>query len=220
MRGKAVPRIHSLAGLFELLADTDRDVLREYYTDFRRSSGGSLARFPFASLEEFLGNLDGDDNKQGRPMGSVDWPYYLIEEMYSEKLPLVSVDYLHEVVFGCVRILQSAEHPGVDPREFCHSRRLHEKRKQAYADWLEARLRAGGLPSKENQCEIVWGPDYQDRYDLLSFREGRIVSSFSGLPNDRGLLVVDRRDEIKAFDARSHRETRPDHAQSNPAHSS
>lgn len=158
-------------------------------------------RFPFVSLEEFLGNLYGDDNKQGQPMGSLDWRYCLIEKMCGQELPLVSVDYLHEIVFGCVRILQCAEHPNVDPREFCHSRRLHEKRKQAYADWLEARLRAGGLPSKENRCEILWGPDYQDRYDLLSFREGRIVSSFSELTDDRELLVVDKRDEIKAFHA-------------------
>ena len=134
LRGKAAPRTHCLAGLFELVCDTDRDILREYYTDFRESSGGLLARFPFASLDEFLGNLDGDDNKQGRPMGSVDWRYYLIEEMYSEKLPLVSVDYLHEIVFGCVRILQCAEHPGVDPRDFCHSRRLREERARNYRD--------------------------------------------------------------------------------------
>ena len=142
MRGKAVPRTHGLAGRFELVRDTDGEILREYYTDFRRSSGGSLARFPFASLDEFLRNLDGDDNKQGRPMGSVDWRYCLIEKMCGQELPLVSVDYLHEIVIGCVRILQCAEHPGVDPREFCRSRRLHEKRKQACADWLESRLNA------------------------------------------------------------------------------
>ena len=65
-------------------------------------------------------------------MGSVDWRYYPIEEMYSEKLPLVSVDYLHEIVFGCVRILQCAEHPGADPRDFCCSRRLHEARMRTY----------------------------------------------------------------------------------------
>ena len=201
LRGNAVPTTHGLADLFKLVGDTDRDMLREYYTDFRRSSGGSLARFRFASLDEFLGNLDGDCNEQGRPMGSLDWRYYLIEKMYSQDLPLVSVDYLHEIVFGCVRILQCAEHPGFNPRDFCRSRRLHEERMHACGDWLDSRLKSDGLHSKEARYEILWGPDYQDRYDLLSFRDGRLVSSLSKLPDDQGLLVVDKRDEIKAFTA-------------------
>ena len=44
-------------------------------------------------------------------------------------------------------------------------------------------------------------PDDQDRCNLLSFRDGSMVSLFAPLPGDRGRSVVDRRDEIHAFGA-------------------
>ena len=56
VRGKPVPRKHSLSTLFTLCDDEDREILREYYVDFRGSVGGPIGTYPFTSLDDFLTN--------------------------------------------------------------------------------------------------------------------------------------------------------------------
>ena len=65
LRGKQVPTKHSLTMLFNLFEADDKETLREFYTDYRETIGGGVGAFPFKTLDDFLGNLDGDPNKQG-----------------------------------------------------------------------------------------------------------------------------------------------------------
>ena len=117
VRGKSVPTKHSLTMLFGLLDHPDQDVLRHYYLDFRATIGGNLARFPFATLDEFLTNLDGDPKPQGDDyLGSFDWRYFLIENERSQQMPTVSVEFLHEVAYGVIVILERARGGADDPR--------------------------------------------------------------------------------------------------------
>ena len=91
VREKGVPKEHALSILFDLLDQADKSILREYYDDYKATAEGELGRFPFVSIEDFLVNLDGDKNEQGNFIGSFDWRYFLIEEMQSGKMPMVSV---------------------------------------------------------------------------------------------------------------------------------
>ena len=76
LRAKQVPTKHALAMLFNLFEPDDQDILREYYSDYRSSIGGYPANYPFATLDEFLSNLDGDPNRRGTDhKGSFDWRY-------------------------------------------------------------------------------------------------------------------------------------------------
>ena len=106
VREKGVPKEHALSILFDLLDQEDKSVLREYYDDYRATAKGELGRFPFVSIEDFLVNLDGDKNERGNYIGSFDWRYFLIEEMQSGKMPLVSVEYLHEITYGLTRVVE------------------------------------------------------------------------------------------------------------------
>ena len=64
VRNEKVPKKHSLSTLYSLLSEDDRSVLRESYSDYRATIGGVVGAFPFESLDEFLLNLDGDENKK------------------------------------------------------------------------------------------------------------------------------------------------------------
>ena len=55
-RNKKVPTKHSLSVLFDMLENTDKVVLREYYVDFRSTMGGTIGAFPFQTLDDFLLN--------------------------------------------------------------------------------------------------------------------------------------------------------------------
>ncbi len=125
VRQKQVPKTHSLSKLFDLLDDQDKLALREFYTDYRETVGGSLGNFPIDNLDEYLIKLDGDENSQGFYMGSIDWRYYLIEENYSNSLPLVCVDYLHEICYGSIAIVRHAYSGNSPPSRYTLSWRLH-----------------------------------------------------------------------------------------------
>ena len=51
---KKVPAKHSLSVLFDMLENTDKEVLREYYDDFRSTMGGTIGTFPFQTLGPFF----------------------------------------------------------------------------------------------------------------------------------------------------------------------
>ena len=163
---KKVSKEHSLFFLFDMLENNDKAVLREYYDDYRSTMGGKIGAFPFQSLNEFLLNLDGDTKRKG----SFDWRYFLIEENQSKVMPTVSVDYLHEIVYGCTRIVEHAYNGRFDPSRYTLSRRMRAKRKLKYADWLTVRMNLEGWDDLGERLEILWGPDRLGRYDLLLFR--------------------------------------------------
>lgn len=201
VRGKDVPATHSLSNLYKLLGPRDRKILREFYSDYRASIGGYRSRFRFKSLYGFLRNLDGGENERGHHVGSFDWRYYLIEEIRSQKMPFVSVDYLHEIAFGCIQIMLFAQNGRFDPSEYIHSRRLRHDRMKKYQVWLNGRMNTDGWRDLGDRVEILWGPDHRGRYDLFRVEGDAMNLALSESPEDFGLPVIDKRQEIDAFDA-------------------
>ena len=202
IRGKKVSKTHSLSNLFKLFEENDKTTLREYYDDYQGTIGGKIGKFPIKSLDLFLANLDGDENKRGDHTGSFDWRYFLIEEKQSQKMPLVSMDYLYEIVFGCIKMIESAEHEMFDPSRYTHSQRLLSERQRKYRDWLDVRMNSDGWDEIGNRLEIYWGPDYRGRLDLCCFKGKEIKYYFSDIPPENfELPVFDKRREFETFDA-------------------
>ena len=201
VRGKRkVPMIHSLSVLFNKLEPTDQAILREYYSDYKATTGGRIGAFPFKSIDEFLLNLDGDENAHDNHIGSFDWRYFLIEEKRSKEMPIVSVDYLHETVYGCIRIGEHASNGRFEPMRYTRSWRLRGQRTQKYQDWLTVRMNSEGWNELGDRLEILWRPDYLGRYDLYLFRSKVMQAYFSEPPDNCTLPVIDKRKEIESFD--------------------
>lgn len=194
-----VPKIHSLSSLFEMLTDSDQDILREYYRDFRGTIGGTAETSLFPHLDDFLRNLDGDQDTRGSHFGSFDWRYFLIEEQRSKEMPIVSVDYLHEIVLGCICILEHAYNDLSEPILHTRSLRLLSNRMNKYRVWLAARMDTEGWDEIGDRLEILWGPDYLGRYDFYLFRGKEGELKFSRIPADITYPKIDKRKEIKAF---------------------
>ena len=203
LRGVQVPTTHTLTILFALFRSDDQKILRHYYSDYRASVGGNRGSFPVTTLDEFLDNLDGDQiGKGSNRVGSLDWRYFPIEENRSQNMPLMSIDYLHEVAYECIQIAASICFGNFKPQEFTHSLRLYRERGEKYNAWLKARINSEGWRELPDRWEILWGPDYQDRYDLLQFSSGVGNPFFSTLPEKPQLPIHDKRKEVKDFDAR------------------
>ena len=206
VRGKSVPTKHSLTMLFGLLVDMDQDVLREYYLDFRATIGGDLARFPFATLDEFLSNLDGDPKPRGDDyLGSFDWRYFPIENERSSEMPTVSIEYLHEVAYGTIAILERSQGGVSDPRRCTRSFRLRWARERAVTDWLHVRMNAEDEWDPGHKIEKLWGPDYKGRFDYFLFRgtAEKMIYGFGPIPEQLGLPVIDMRPELDLPDTPS-----------------
>ncbi len=193
---KEVPKIHSLSELFDLLDHSDKDTLREYYDDFKATIGGKIGVFPFVSLDDFLLNLDGNKDAPGKSFGPLDWRYYLMEESHSIRMPIVSVDYLHEVVYGSCRILEFAINRRFKPDCYTRSWRMRWQRKRKYQEWLTVRMNTEGWESLGDRLEILWGPDYLDRYDLYIFKDQGGKQYFSKIPENSTLPIIDKRAEL------------------------
>ena len=196
LREKEVPKEHSLSTLFNLFEENDQTTLREYYTDYKATIGGNRGAFPFGSLDDFLVNLDGGPD--AGQAGSLAWRYYLIEE--TPKMPSVSVDYLHEVVFGCIQIVKYAKNGRFEPPQYTHSWRMQWERQRKYDAWLTVRMNSAGWDDQDDRLEILWGPDYCGRYDLWLFKGIGRNDCFAEIPDDPGVPIVDMKKEIEAFD--------------------
>ena len=195
--------------LYRKLPDVEKALLCAYYDDLR----GVLAfekqmAFPYETLPDFLSELDGVKD-QGRYVGSFDWRYYLIEHPKGQTLPTVSIEFLHEVIYGCLRVTESNsdEVPHEDPSRMTYSWRRNQMRMQKYRDWLEVRMNSDGWRDKADRLEVLWGEDYQGRSDFFVFRKGGAQPYFDQIPTDvaavfgADLRVVDKRDEIRDYDA-------------------
>lgn len=197
---KKVPTKHSLFILFDMMEDNDKAVLREYYDDFRSASGGKIGGFRFKTLDDFLQNLDGDRNSKGDYIGSFDWRYFLIEEKRSKVMPTVSIDYLHEIVFGCTSLVGHAYNGSSDPSRHTLSRRMLVQRRSKYHHWLAVRMNSEGWDNFGERLEILWGPDRRGRYDFLLFGDEGAKLYFSKIPDNPSAPVEDKRSELENFD--------------------
>lgn len=202
VRGKTVPKIHSLSDLFDLIGQEDKEVLRQYYTDFKMTIGGNTGQFPFQTLDDFLVNLDGDKDDRGNHIGSFVWRYFLIEEKQSQTMPSVSVEYLHEIVLTCIKIIRFANNGGIEPSRHTRSWRMFRERGEKYGNWLSVRMNSDGWDELDDRLEILWGPDYLGRYDLCLSKSKDHQIMFSEIPEGYQLPIIDKRKEIEAFDAK------------------
>ena len=188
-----------MSELFCLLPKGDKDVLREYYRDFRCASDG-VESFPFSEIDDFLVNLDGGKNSKGKHVGSCDWRYFLIEEMQAGRMPVVSIEFLHEIVYGAIRIAQYGVRKKFKPSRYTYSWRRHFERSRRYQDWLTVRMNLTGWDRQGDRLEILWGPDYRNRSDyLVSKGKGR-ACYFGVISESHGLPVQDRRAEVEALE--------------------
>ena len=202
VRGIEPPKTHALSVLFAELSAKDQDVLRAYYDDFHHMFPG-MRSFPLATLDEFLANLDGVQNSRGHYIGSFEWRYFLTEEGSGASMPLVSINIMHEVVYGCVQLVGSIDKGADKSAGNTYSWRLRSRRLPLQQDWLTVRMNSQRWGQEGDRIEILWGPGYGNRYDYLVFEGGQIRSFFAPLPNKEqtGLSVVDKRSELESFDA-------------------
>ena len=202
VRGRKPEKTHALSVLFSGLPGEDQDVLSAYYDDFRQTFRG-MGSFPLATLDEFLVNLDGARNARGRHVGSFDWRYFLTEVGSGAPMPLVSINVMHELVYGCIQLVRSIDKEEDEKaRASTYSWRLRWRRSRDYQDWLTVRMNSAGWGQEADRLEILWGPDHGDRYDYLVFENGRIRSFFAPLPDaeDLELATIDKRREVELFD--------------------
>ena len=200
LRDKDAPVTHSLSKLFDLLDRSDQDTLREYYADYKATADGGLRAFPFDTVHDFLNNLDGDVNGRGDRVGSFDWRYFLTEKHRSHRMPLISVDYLHETVYGSNRIVANLITGNGAPGQHTSSHRMRDARMEKYEDWMTVRMNSSGWKGLGDRLEILWGPDYRGRYDLFLFLDQRITPYFTDISKDCGLPIVDKRKQVADFD--------------------
>ncbi len=194
-----VPSIHSLTSLFTKLSDNNKSTLREYYIDFKHTAGNAMKAFPIDSLDDFLVRLDGRENRQGTDkIGSIDWRYFLIEENNSQNLPLVSVDYLHEIACACIRIIEcEASSVQCDPTKHTYSNRIRSERMKKYLHWLDVRSNSDGWDPSDERVEILYGPDGLGNYDLYHFKNGSVSFCISKKTKYPDIRVDDKREEIQ-----------------------
>ena len=132
-RPSVEPNGHDVKPLFDMLTDGQKEVLSRVYDDFLENfvlvyydkpESDSL-RSQCPDVGSYLANLDGGK-------GSVGWRYFLVEECWPP--PKLSVDVLHEIVHGCVLLLEQL-HNGLDPYEHLYSRRV--ARSESRRRWRE-----------------------------------------------------------------------------------
>lgn len=196
VRNNEPPKTHVLSCLFNKLSEEDRNVLREYYHDFRHACPG-MSSFPLERFDEFLKELDGDQNDHG----SFDWRYFLTEEGSGASMPLVSIDFMHEVVYGCMRLMALIYKKDNEAVKATYSWRLQRIRSRFQIGWLTVRMNSPGWEQEGSRIEILWGPDYAGRYDYFVFKGGT-KRCFGQLPDAKKikLEVIDKRRELESFD--------------------
>ena len=201
VRGIEPRKTHALSVLFAEMSAKDQDVLRAYYDDFHHTFPG-MRSFPLVTLDEFLANLDGVQNSRGHHIGSFEWRYFLTEEGSGASMPRVSINVMHEVVYGCVQLIRSIDKGDDKSAGATYSWRLRWRRSTLQQDWLTVQMNSPRWGKEGDRIEILWGPGYGNRYDYLVFEGGRIRSFFAPLPNveEAGLSVVDKRSELASFD--------------------
>ena len=201
MRGIQPQKTHALSILFAKIPAEDQDVLRAYYEDFRHTFPG-MTSFPLATLDEYLANLDGATSNHGSYLGSFDWRYFPTEKGSGTSMPLVSINVMHEIVYGCVQLLRPIDEGDEKAGKATYSWRLRWKRSRLQRNWLRVRMNSPEWGKEGDRLEILSGPAYGDRYDYLVFEGDRMQSFFAPLPDAEGggLPIWDMRDELASFD--------------------
>ena len=115
-------------------------------------------------------------------------------------MPTVSVEFLHEIAYGCICMVEHAQHGSAEPSQHTHSWRMRRERNKKQSAWLTVRMNSEGWDELPDRLEILWGPDYKGRHDLLLFKGKEAKTCFSEIPKDFSLPTIDKRDELASFD--------------------
>ncbi len=201
LRTVCPPKTHVLIDLFTKLPLNDQDVLREYYNDFLHNFSG-MSSFKYSTLDGFLSNLDGSQNNSKMGIGSFDWRYFLIERGSGESMPLVSINLIHEIVYGCIELIRLIRIGSENQvRRSTYSWRLYWVRKRFQIEWLNVRLNSPEWGGGEDRIEITFGPSYGNRYDYFIFKGESIQPYFAPLPDKEQIKfpILDKRSELALF---------------------
>ena len=115
-------------------------ILREFYSDYRAAIGGARGRFPVQDS----GRLPDESRRRSeqtgrRPCRFVRLAVFPHREQRSAKMPVVSVEFLHEIAYGCIRMVEHANNGNFKPSQYTYSWRLKWKRDRKYSDWRMVR---------------------------------------------------------------------------------
>ena len=173
----------------------------------RRALAASLCFMPIGVSARrdhvgFIRNLDGDPNKRGIDrIGSLDWRYSPIADANSQTMPTVSIECLHEIIYGCNQMVHAAHQGNFDPSTYTNSWRMHRRRNiEPYRYWCMVRMNSVRWDELGDRLEILWGPDYSDRYDWQIFEGESVLRYFCKLPAHPPVPEVDKRQELREFD--------------------
>ena len=123
-------------------------------------------------------NLDGARSSRGHYIGSFDWRYFLTEEGSGASMPRVSINVMHEIVYGCVWLVRSIDKETIG--RGCHLQLATPIEKiESLPRLANGPDELTGVGQEGDRLEILWGPDYGDRYDYLVFEGDRIRSFFA-----------------------------------------
>ena len=115
-------------------------------------------------------------------------------------MPTVSIELLHEIAYGCIRMIEYAANGRFEPSAYTHSFRLKWERDEKRTHWLMVRMNSTGWGEEPDRLEKLWGPDYKGRYDLLTFKGNRIKCCLAEIPKNSSLPIVDKRKAFESFD--------------------
>lgn len=116
-------------------------------------------------------------------------------------MPFISIELMHEFVYGCNGIVRNAHNSRFNPLQRTHSWRLRRKRREKYDDWLLVQRISGETEKLTGKLVILWGPDYSGRYDMFLITANGAEDYFSEKPTDSSIPTVDKRNELEEFDA-------------------
>ena len=115
-------------------------------------------------------------------------------------MPTVSVDYLHELVFGCIRTIESAASGVSGPSRHTRTWRLRRNRMRKHDAWLMVRMNSAGWDELGDRWKFCGDQTIADA-TIYTFSGARpLPSLFSEVPDDLALLIVDKRQEVEIFD--------------------
>ena len=201
MRDICPERTHTLIDLFNEIKVDDQEIIRNHYLDFYYSFPG-MNSFPYLTIDDFFSNLDGARNDKKKKVGSFDWRYFPTQEESGSQLPLVSINMMHEIVYGCLDLIKSIHYENKIAGRYTYSWRLYYARSRLRRYWCELLLNSPKYEYEGDRLEILWGPTYDDRYDFLVFKNKQTHPFFASLPNkeENRLPVINKQGDFALFD--------------------
>ena len=196
--GYEIGKTHVLYCLFSLLPDKQKNILRLHYSDFVKSFPG-LGKNTSNDIDGYLKNLDGNQSN-----GSFSWRYFLIEEPPDNKLPFIEINLIHEIVYSICAVHREYENADYKHDEDTYSARLAHHRRVVFLRWYEERKCSGDWTDLGDRIEVLWGPNYADRYSYVIINGDQISSCFGMISENlkNKFVVHDVRDKFQSFQER------------------